>query len=90
MFVSATVDVDTSQAQVVIPKLALQTVEGNTVVFVNTKEGFEPRPVAIGLSDDERVEITSGLNLGDLYVSTNAFTLKAQMEKGHYGHGHAH
>ena len=90
MFVIATVEVDAWQAQVWVPETAIQTVDDATVVFVKTDEGFEPRPVTLGRRDGQRLEIVSGLDPGQTYVSANAFTLKAQMGKGDFGHGHAH
>ncbi len=89
-FVTATIHVDTSQTPVRVPKMALQTMDDATVVFVKTDAGFQPRPVTLGRHDRQHVEVISGLHPGETYVATNAFTLKAQMGKGDFGHGHAH
>ena len=79
------------QANVVVPASALQTVEGQTVVYVQTPEGFEPRPVEVGRSNEQRVEILSGLKAGERYAATNTFTLKAEQGRGLLEHaGHAH
>jgi cobalt-zinc-cadmium efflux system membrane fusion protein len=76
---------------VVVPASALQTVEGQTVVYVQTPEGFEPRPVELGRRNQERVEILSGLQAGERYAATNTFTLKAEQGRGLLEHaGHAH
>jgi len=90
MFVTARVASATSPVNIAVAKSALQTVDGRTVVFVKTPEGFEPRPVEIGRRNTVNVEILSGLKPGDLYVSEGAFTLKAQLSKGAFGDGHNH
>lgn len=90
-FVSGRVNIAASQASVVVPLSALQTVEGRTVVFVQTPKGFEPRSVEIGRRSSDAVEIVSGLSPGDRYAATNTFTLKAEMGRGLLEHaGHAH
>lgn len=90
MFVTARVAVATTQVDIAVAKSALQTVDGRTVVFVKTPDGFEPRPVEIGRQNTVNVEVVSGLKPGDLYVSEGAFTLKAQLSKGSFGDGHNH
>lgn len=89
-FVTARIAVDSQQAKVRVPKTALQTHEGETVVFVATDEGFTPRPVKTGTANGEFVEIVDGLQAGEQYAQTGAFTLKAQLAKGSFGDGHAH
>jgi len=90
-FVAAQVRLSETQAAVVVPASALQTVEGQTVVYVQTPEGFEPRPVELGRRNQERVEILSGLQAGERYAATNTFTLKAEQGRGLLEHaGHAH
>lgn len=90
LFVTAKVAVASNPVKVRVPKTALQTVEERTVVFVQEDEGFEPRPVQVGQESAGHVEIVSGLDPGQKYVSLGAFTLKAQLSKGAFGDGHAH
>ena len=90
MFVTARVAVAKTPVKLAVEKTALQTVEGNTVVFVKTKDGFEPRPIEIGRQNTVNLEVLSGLKAGDTYVSKGAFTLKAQLSKGAFGDGHNH
>jgi cobalt-zinc-cadmium efflux system membrane fusion protein len=90
LFVNATITTDQREAAILVPKSALQHFEGSTVVFVSTQDGFEPRPVDIGDQDHSFVEILDGLSVGDEYVNRNAFTLKAELTKSGFGHGHAH
>jgi cobalt-zinc-cadmium efflux system membrane fusion protein len=91
LFVSGKVAIAKIQAEIVIPQSALQTVEGQTVVFVQHADGdFEPQAVQTGRSDFQQVEIIQGLKPGQTYVSQNAFSLKAQLQKGEFGEGHHH
>jgi len=90
LFVTARVAVASTAAGIVVPKSALQTFEDRAVVFVQDEDGFEPRPVQIGRENATQVEILSGLEAGQTYVSQGAFTLKAQLLKGAFGDGHNH
>ena len=91
LFVTGTILLDQVHADVVAPRTALQTIEGAQVVFIETSEGFEPRPVNIGRRNHDHVEILSGLRPGDRYVSRGGFTIKAEMARGELEHaGHAH
>jgi len=89
MFVSGRVAVDSKEVPLLVPKESIQNVEGRICVFVKTDEGFVPRPVSMGLRGVSGVEITSGLESGEMYVTKGAFSLKAQLAKGEMG-GHAH
>lgn len=87
---TAKVAVGGSPVGLVVPKSALQTFEGKTVVFVRTDEGFEPKPVELGRQNGTTVEILSGLTAGQTYAAEGSFTLKAQLSKGAFGDGHNH
>ncbi|MHC4172656.1 MAG: efflux RND transporter periplasmic adaptor subunit [Planctomycetota bacterium] len=93
-FITANVLVKKRNAEVVVAKSSLQDVDDNTCVFIQDEHGFEARPVTVGWSNDEYVEIVSGLRPGETIVTKNSFRLKAELEKtaggGHAGHGHAH
>ena len=89
-FISALVASDPVPVALLIPKSAIETVDGKTTVFVETKEGFEPRPVKIGRTNETHVEILDGLKPGDRYVVSRAFSLKAELGKSAFGEGHAH
>lgn len=91
LFVSGKIAFAETKADVVVPLTALQTVEGQTVVFVqHAEDDFEPQAVKVGRKDRQQVEILQGLKAGQTYVSQNAFTLKAQLQKGEFGEGHSH
>lgn len=64
-----------------VPKEAVQQIEGETVLFVRRSEGFEVRPVKVGICDQQCVEILSGLSPGESYAVKNTFLLKADHGK---------
>lgn len=89
LFVTGRVITGTPSSQVVVPKSALQTLDGEKVVFVKTREGFKPQPVEVGRSNGQRVQIVSGLKPGQRYAAANAFILKAALLEGTFS-GHHH
>jgi len=90
MFVTGQVVVDEVDVDILIHRSAIQVIDGEKAVFVQTGEGFEPRHVKTGRSNQTHVEIVSGLKPGQRYVKSNAFTLKAQLGKSQFGDGHGH
>ena len=66
---------------VVIPSDALQSVGGRDVVFVRDGVRFEVRSIVVGDRAGDRLQILSGLETGEIIATTNAFLLKAEMEK---------
>jgi len=90
MFVTARVLVEDTEVPVAVPRTALEVVEGETVVFVETDEGFAPRPIRRGRADYVRVEVLSGLRSGERYVAQGGFTLKAELAREELSGGHNH
>lgn len=92
LFVTAFVAAAELEVPVMIPKDAVQSLEGETVVFIPDGETFESVPVVLGRSNATHVEVESGLLRGEPYVSEGAFTLKAEVVTSgldsHAGHGH--
>jgi cobalt-zinc-cadmium efflux system membrane fusion protein len=86
--VAANIVVAETQVDVAVQSTALQTVDGARVVFVPHEGGFTPRAVQTGQSDDEFVEIVSGLAAGERYVATDSFLVKADLEKAGAEHEH--
>ncbi|MEE2873236.1 MAG: efflux RND transporter periplasmic adaptor subunit [Candidatus Latescibacterota bacterium] len=89
-FVAGLVAVEARSVPLLIRKSALQTIEDEMVVFVETPEGFEPQKVRVGRGNEVEVEIVAGLAAGQRYVVEGAFTLKAELAKGSFGDGHNH
>jgi cobalt-zinc-cadmium efflux system membrane fusion protein len=71
-----------------VPTEAVQTVDGNTVVFVQVEGGFQAVQVLAGRQAAGRTEILRGLTGSERVASANAFLLKAEMAKGEAEHGH--
>lgn len=90
LFVTAHVRTDVVSAQMVIPDEAIQSVRGQSVIFVEDGEGFRTQVVEIGRTDGDWTEILSGLTLRDRVVVENSFVLKSELLKSEAGHGHAH
>ena len=62
-----------------VPRSAVEQIEGKTVVFVQTGEGFERRNVLTGASGGARIEIRQGLVSGDRVAVEGAFLLKSEL-----------
>lgn len=92
MFATAEIEVGSGEPVVVVPRQAVQEVEGRQVVWVpgEMQGQFRTNPVEIGAATgDGRVRILSGLAAGTPVVVAGAFTLKAELSKGEFG-GHGH
>lgn len=79
---------DTQQSGMTIPLDAVQTIEGQSVVFVRTEEGFEKRTIVAGKKDKNNIEILSGLKSGEQVAVGNTFVLKAEAGKSEAEHAH--
>jgi cobalt-zinc-cadmium efflux system membrane fusion protein len=90
-FVTGEIMISEFEVEIVVPRTALQVVEDKNVIFVETDGGFEPRPVTVGRKDEANIEILSGLNNGERYISKGGFTLKSELSRSGLEHaGHAH
>ncbi len=90
MFVTARVLVEDVEVPLAAPRTAVEIVEDQPVVFVETDEGFTLRPIKIGRKDALQVEIVSGLRPGERYVAQGGFTLKAELAREELSGGHSH
>jgi cobalt-zinc-cadmium efflux system membrane fusion protein len=80
-FVTGNVHVGAFNTQLAVKRSAIASIEDQDVVFIETDEGFEPQVINIGRTDSTYAEILDGLKMSQRYVSTNAFTLKAELSK---------
>lgn len=91
-FATGTISTSVEELDVIVPRDAVQMIEGQTVVFIDHQGVLEPAPVSVGRSDRENVEIVEGLRPGTAFVAQGAFQLKAKhITSGldaHAGHGH--
>jgi cobalt-zinc-cadmium efflux system membrane fusion protein len=70
-----------AKSGVMVPQDAVQTLGSDSVVFVRTRAGFRAQPIQIGSRSGGMVAITGGLAAGTQIATTNAFLLKAEIEK---------
>lgn len=87
-FAVAVISAAGSEADVIVPREAIQTMAGETVVFVRTAHGFDRREVVLGRGNERVAEVVFGLDPGDVVATTNSFVLKAQLARGEAGHAH--
>lgn len=90
LFVEGRITVEETEVALLVPKSALQTMEGQTVIFVEAQESFRAQPVEIGRTNDTWAEVLSGLMPGQKYVGKGGFVLKAELLKGAFGDEHGH
>lgn len=88
MFVTGDLIVSDDVAKVAVKMSALQTFRDWKVVFANLEDTYEIRPVTLGRSDEEWVEVLQGLAAGERYVSTNSYIIKADILKAGAEHDH--
>jgi cobalt-zinc-cadmium efflux system membrane fusion protein len=67
---------------------AIQTFRDWQVVFVRYGDWFEARPLELGRTDGEWVEVRSGLSRGERYAAGNSFAVKAEIGKLGATHDH--
>lgn len=87
-YVTAQIVVAQEPVRLLLPRAALQTINGEQIVFVRTGEGFEKREVGLGKGDDQAVEVLSGLHAGEIVAFGNSFVLKAELGKAEAEHAH--
>lgn len=89
IFVEGHVEVATAEVPLAVDKRALQSLDGDTVVFVQHGPGrFEAVPVVLGARGKQFVEVRSGLKRGARYAVENSYLLKAELEKSTAEHTH--
>jgi membrane fusion protein, copper/silver efflux system len=66
-----------------VPRSAVLATGERSIVFVRDAKGMlTPREVAVGVSNDERVEILQGLSAGETVVSSATFLVDAESNLG--------
>jgi cobalt-zinc-cadmium efflux system membrane fusion protein len=87
-FANAAIATSAQDTDLILPKDAIQTIEGKAVVFVRNDKGFEKRDVTTGREDSRHVEILSGVSFGEPVAVSSTFTLKAELGKSEAEHEH--
>jgi len=67
---------------------ALQRFRDFTVVYARVDETYEVRMLELGRQSPEWTEILGGIAPGEVYVSDNAFLIRADIEKSGASHDH--
>lgn len=80
MFVEVTFATGTNAQRTVVPRAAVQSISGRSVVYVATDdEGrFIERPIQLGPVVGEAVEVVKGLQPGERVVADGSFYLRAE------------
>ncbi len=72
-----------SAEAVTVPRGAVLATGGRSLVFVRSKSGsLEPRPVTLGASTEDRTQILTGLNVGEVVVASATFLVDAESNLG--------
>lgn len=80
MLVTVAVAATAPRRVLVVPARALQTMDGESVVFVRSgADRFQRRAVSTGATVSGEVEIVSGLQEGDVVATAGAFLLKSAL-----------
>lgn len=88
LFISGRVSSKVTTVPRAVKREAIQTFRDWQVVFLTDGHTFQAMPVELGKQDHTFVEIVSGLEQGDRYVSTNSFIIKSDIEKHGATHDH--
>ncbi|MBP6367249.1 MAG: efflux RND transporter periplasmic adaptor subunit, partial [Nitrosomonas sp.] len=88
MFVNAELVAEEIQVPMAVSVNAIQTMRDWSVVFGRYDQYFEVRPLELGRSDGEMVEVLKGLAPGEKYAGGNSFAIKAELGKAGASHDH--
>ncbi|SDK71698.1 RND family efflux transporter, MFP subunit [Salinimicrobium catena] len=91
-FTEVQIALGNAEPGIVVPEAALLEDYGNYSVIVQVSgESFERRPIKIGKRNGRQVQVLSGLQPGDVVVTTGAYQVKmASMSGSTPAHGHEH
>jgi multidrug efflux pump subunit AcrA (membrane-fusion protein) len=85
MFVTLSFETGSNQRIAVVPQSAVQAVGERTVVYmpVEGEEGkFTERPVKLGPSRGDLVQVVEGLRPGEKVVTNGSFFLRSEAARG--------
>jgi cobalt-zinc-cadmium efflux system membrane fusion protein len=88
MAVDAQLEVARDDAPLRLPLSAIQRFRDWQVAFIRIGDTYEIRPLELGRSDGEHVEVREGLATGDEVVIEQSFLVKADIEKSGASHDH--
>ena len=89
MFTKLRIPTKDRRTALTVPLRAVQTIDGQSVVFVRTSATrFERRNVVLGTTAGDSVEIVSGIAAGDSVVGAGSFYLKTAALRERIGDEH--
>ena len=88
MFVNAELEAEEIQVPIAVSADAVQRVRDWTVVFGRYGDYLEARPLELGRSDGEMIEVLEGLSAGEKYAGGTSFAIKAELGKSGASHDH--
>ncbi len=86
--VEGSVTVAADQVQLAVRTRALQRFRDFTVVYARVDDTYEVRMLELGRQSPEWTEVLGGIAPGEVYVSDNAFLIRADVEKTGASHDH--
>ena len=88
MFVTMDIPTTAARDTLVVPTAAVQQIDDDTVVFVQTgEETFEKRVVEAGAGTGGWVPVLAGLKAGERVVTEGGFMLKSKLKAASIGEG---
>lgn len=91
MFGRVQLETASRQADIVLPERALVHGDAGDYVFVQVEPfAFERRDVSVKHAAGDMVEITSGLEAGEMVAVSGTFLLESAERQGELGGGHGH
>ncbi len=88
MTVQGAVVVTENEVPLAVRTSALQRINDKNVVFIRIGTTYEARILELGKRSKDWIEVLSGLNPGQHYVTQNSFLIKADIEKSGASHDH--
>ena len=88
LFVTVDLVAGEAEVPVAVAADAVQTLGDRKVVFGRFGEAFEARPVELGRTEGQLVEVVKGLAPGTRYAAANSYVLKADLGKAGASHTH--
>lgn len=86
--VEGLVVVSADEVPLAVRTRALQRFRDFTVVYARVDETYEVRMLELGRQSPEWTEVLGGITPGEVYVSDNAFLIRADVEKTGASHDH--
>jgi len=87
-FVKVNVATEQQPVAILVPCEAIQCMGEEDFIFIRNDAGFEKRVIQKGRTDNENIEIISGLMADEIYASSQTFILKAEQNKFSAEHEH--